>query len=61
MKQVIVLVAMIILGVAVAGMVTGFETSATTITENAGTLVTEVLPDTSMVENQEVYDAVFAA
>lgn len=41
MKQVIVLVAMIILGVGIAGMVQGFETTAGTITTNAGTAITE--------------------
>ena len=53
MKQVIVLVAMIILGVALAGMVTGFETNAETISTNAGSLITDVLPSTSMVEMSE--------
>ena len=40
MKQVIVLVAMIILGVGIAGMVTGFKDQASTITTSAGTLIT---------------------
>ena len=40
MKQVIVLVAMIILGVGIAGMVMGFETTATTITNGASTTIT---------------------
>jgi len=35
MKQVIVLVAMIVLGVAIAGMVMQFKTSADTITKSA--------------------------
>ncbi|MBQ2868125.1 MAG: hypothetical protein IJM99_11860 [Firmicutes bacterium] len=39
MKQVIVLVAMIILGVGIAGMVTGFDTVATSITDGATTMI----------------------
>ncbi|MBQ8589572.1 MAG: hypothetical protein IJ486_03865 [Firmicutes bacterium] len=57
MKQVIVLVAMIILGVGLATMVTGFEASAKTITTNAGTMVKDVLPATSMVDEAEVFFA----
>ena len=49
MKQVIVLVAMIILGVGIAGMVTGFEATATSITDGASTLIetefTEIIGD----------------
>ena len=50
MKQVIILVAMVILGVALAGMVTGFETNAELITKNANSLVKDVLPSVSVVE-----------
>ena len=45
MKQVIVLVAMIILGVGIAGMVMGFEATAETITDNAATCITTVFAD----------------
>ena len=45
MKQVIVLVAMIILGVGIAGMVMGFEATAEKITDNAATSITTVFAD----------------
>lgn len=57
MKQVIVLVAMIVLGVAIAGMVTQFKTSATTITKSANDqIVNKVIP-TSQSIDFEMYDA----
>ena len=48
-RQVIVLVAMIILGIGIAGMVTGFETAATSITDGANVLIetefTDIIDD----------------
>jgi len=46
MKQVIVLVAMIILGVGIAGMVMGFEATAETITNNADGQITTLFTTT---------------
>ena len=46
MKQVIVLVAMIILGVGIAGMVMGFEVTAQTITGNADGQITTLFTTT---------------
>ncbi|MBQ9931408.1 MAG: hypothetical protein IJO79_03570 [Firmicutes bacterium] len=42
MKQIIVLVAMIVLGIAIAGFVMNFQTSAQTISSNASTAVTSL-------------------
>lgn len=46
MKQVIILVAMIILGVGIAGMVMGFEATAETITNNADGQITTLFTTT---------------
>ncbi len=42
MKQIIVLVSMIILGIAIAGMVLHFQETATDITEKANSGITKV-------------------
>lgn len=41
MKQIIVMVSMIILGIAIAGFVLGFEDSAKDLTDNATSKITE--------------------
>ena len=45
MKQIIVLIAMIVLGIAIAGFVMNFETSAQTISTTASGAVTSLFAD----------------
>ncbi|MBO4992134.1 MAG: hypothetical protein J6E42_08275 [Firmicutes bacterium] len=62
MKQVIVLVAMIVLGVAIAGMVLQFRTSATTITNSANQkILNDVIPTSQLTVPEGELNGWFAA
>jgi hypothetical protein len=47
MKQIIVMIAMIMLGIAIAGFVGDFKSSASSISEDAAEQVEDIVPSTT--------------